>query len=128
MHNVFGAIGSARHHKEGGGDQGPKREANEFLPIGYGGEGLGTLELLSASCCQFLWLPPQATHSHHRVSLESSSLRRRHFVRGSQVGCVFPGISAKLVRSCEITGNFHRCKIFLQEFANSYTADGVGRG
>ena len=22
----------------------------------------------------------------------------------------FPGISAKLVRMCEITGNFHRCK------------------
>jgi hypothetical protein len=27
----------------------------------------------------------------------------------------FPGISAKLVRICEITGNFHRCKIFFQE-------------
>ena len=43
MHDVFGAIGSARHHKEGGGDQGPQREANEaFLgdrgPVGYGGE------------------------------------------------------------------------------------------
>ena len=24
----------------------------------------------------------------------------------------FPGISAKLVRNSEITGNFHRCKIF----------------
>src|SRR5271167_935896 len=30
----------------------------------------------------------------------------------------FPGISAKLVRICEITGNFHRCKIFLNYFAN----------
>src|SRR5215831_4500019 len=32
--------------------------------------------------------------------------------------CVFPGISAKLVRKCEITGIFHRCKIFLKKFAN----------
>jgi hypothetical protein len=31
---------------------------------------VGIFELLLASCCQFLWLPPQATHSHHRVSLE----------------------------------------------------------
>ena len=31
VHDVFGAIGSARHHKEGGGDQGPKREADRFL-------------------------------------------------------------------------------------------------
>ena len=30
----------------------------------------------------------------------------------------FPGISAKLVRKFEITGNFHRCKIFLRFFAN----------
>src|SRR5271157_6360453 len=30
----------------------------------------------------------------------------------------FPGISAKLVRKCEITGIFHRCKIFLSFFAN----------
>src|ERR1700756_656114 len=28
--------------------------------------------------------------------------------------CVFPGISAKLVRKCEITGIFHRCKNFLE--------------
>jgi hypothetical protein len=31
-------------------------------------------------------------------------------LRGSQGEQRFPGISAKLVRSCEITGNFHRCK------------------
>jgi hypothetical protein len=30
----------------------------------------------------------------------------------------FPGISVKLVRKCEITGNFHRCKIFLQKIEN----------
>ena len=29
----------------------------------------------------------------------------------------FPGISAKLVRMCEITANFHRCKLFLRYFA-----------
>ena len=68
--DLFGAIGSARHHKEGGGDQGPHGEPNEFFPIGYGGEGLGFLSLQGASSCQFLWLPPQATHSHHLVSLE----------------------------------------------------------
>ena len=28
----------------------------------------------------------------------------------------FPDISAKLVRICEITGNFHRCKIFFGFF------------
>jgi len=37
-----------------------------------------------ASCCQFLWLPPQATHSHHRVSLELPS------ARGSRVTAI-PG-------------------------------------
>src|ERR1700756_940353 len=30
----------------------------------------------------------------------------------------FPGHSGKLVRICEITRNFHRCKIFLIFFAN----------
>src|ERR1700693_3624328 len=112
VHDVFGAIGSARHHKEGGGDQGPKREANESFPVGYWGERLGISELWTrgASCCQFLWLPPQATHSHHRVSpdvlLAAPGLER------------FPGISAKLVRKCEITGNLHRCKIFLRNIEN----------
>ena len=28
VHDVFRAIGAARHHKEGGGDQGPEREAD----------------------------------------------------------------------------------------------------
>ena len=31
MHDLFSAIGSARHHKEGGGDQRPKREADELF-------------------------------------------------------------------------------------------------
>ena len=92
--DVFGAIGSARHHKEGGGDQGPKREADEFFPVGDDGKGLGIVEVLPASCCQFLWLPPQATHSHHRVSLESSL--RRHFVRGSRVAGHFGEVSSQL--------------------------------
>ncbi len=83
MHDVFGAIGSTRHHKEGGGDQRPKREADEFLPVGDNGEGLGIFGLLPASCCQFLCLPPQATHSHHRVSLES--LVKDVLFRGSRV-------------------------------------------
>ena len=65
VHNFFRAIGSARHHKEGGGDQGPQGEANEFFPVGDGGERLGILGLLArgASCCQFRCVPPQATHS-----------------------------------------------------------------
>ncbi len=74
VHDVFGAIGSARHHEEGGGDEGPKREANEFFGITAGdrAERLGIFELSTRCdrCCQFLWLPPQATHSHHRVSLD----------------------------------------------------------
>src|SRR5579863_10048073 len=37
----------------------------------------------------------------------------------------FPGHSAKLVRICQITGNFHRCKIFLSYFANFCNAAGV---
>jgi hypothetical protein len=37
-------------------------------------------------------------------------------VRGSQGGQRFPGISAKLVRMCEITGNFHRCKKIFEIF------------
>src|ERR1700747_1159328 len=41
--------------------------------------------------------------------------------------CDFPGISAKLVRSCEITGIFHRCKIFLIFFANFCKPAGVRR-
>ena len=92
VQNVFGAIGSARHHEERGRDQWPKRQAGEFLgPIGYGGEGLRIFELLTrcASCCQFLCVPPQATHSHHRVSLESSSCRRLS-ARGSRL-MRFPG-------------------------------------
>ena len=44
MDDLFGAIGSARHHKEGGGDQGPKREADEFFPVGDYGR-LGVFEL-----------------------------------------------------------------------------------
>ena len=70
VHDVFCAIGSARHHKEGGGDQGPQREADELLggnrvPAGDGGERLGIFGFLTrgASCCQFLCLPPEATHS-----------------------------------------------------------------
>ena len=50
------------------------------------------------------------------LSLLRSFFEEDIFSRGSQVGCVFPGISAKLVRICEITGNFHRCKIFLRNF------------
>jgi hypothetical protein len=73
VHDVFGAIGSARHHKEGGGDQRPKSKADEFFPVGDCGRvGVCELWTLGASCCQFLWLPPQATHSHHRVSLDVS--------------------------------------------------------
>ena len=82
MHDVFGPIGSARDHKEGRGDQGPKRETDGFLP----GGGKRRLRNVSGcgSCCQFLWLPPQATHSHHRVSLENAA-------RGSRASCEFPG-------------------------------------
>jgi hypothetical protein len=74
---------------------------------------LGIIELStrSASCCQFLCLPPQATHSHHRVSLESSEEDILFAAPGLMR---FPGISAKLVRICEITGIFHRCNIFLR--------------
>src|SRR5580704_10972701 len=57
MHNVFCAIGPARHHKEGGGDEWPEREADGLFPGGYDG---WRLELLTrcASSCQFLCLPP----------------------------------------------------------------------
>src|ERR1019366_6442288 len=93
--------GSARDHKEGRGDQGPKREANGFLARNC---SQGRLRKVSGcgSCRQFLWLPPQATPSPHRVSLDLLSR--------------FPGnsdsraFSAKLVRNCEITANFQRCK------------------
>src|SRR5215468_328975 len=47
------------------------------------------------------------------LCLLSVSYRRRRLARGSRVGQRFPGISAKLVRSHEITGIFHRCKNFL---------------
>ncbi len=77
---------------------------------------MGSCELLPASCYQFLWLPPQATHSHHRVSLVSSNEDMLLAAPGFR--CVFPGISAKLVRSCEITENLHRCKKFLGFFEN----------
>jgi hypothetical protein len=124
MYDVFGAIGSARHHKEGSGDQGPKGEADEFLPVGDDGQ-VGILELLPASCCQFLWLPPQATHSHHRVSLESSN--EDLLLAAPRFRCVFLGISAKLVRKCEITENLCRCKKFLKKFANFCNARGMVR-
>ena len=59
MHDVFGAIGSARDHKEGRGDQGPKREANGF-PARNCDRTKARLRKVSGcgSCCQFLWLPP----------------------------------------------------------------------
>ena len=112
VHDVFGAIGSARHHKEGGGDQGPKREADEFLPVGDDGERLGCLELLRGALAV--------------ANFYGFLLKRLTLTTASPLKCLaapglasdFPGISAKLVRICEITGNFHRCKIFLDYFAN----------
>jgi hypothetical protein len=47
------------------------------------------------------------------------SLRMKTFCSRLPSVLRFPGISAKLVRICEITGNFHRCNIFLDYFANS---------
>src|SRR5271156_4687446 len=107
MHDVFSAVGSARHHKECGGHQWPKREAEEFFPVGDCCERLGVLCLLTrgASCCQFLWLPPQATHSHHRVS--PGPEKQDVFSRGSRVTAISQAFSAKLVRTSEITGIFH---------------------
>src|ERR1700730_3064000 len=73
VHDVFGAIGSTRDHKEGRGDQGPQREANRLFRLlewGSGSESRLRKVRGCGSCCQFLWLPPQATHSHHRVSLD----------------------------------------------------------
>src|SRR5882762_4591628 len=67
VHDVFRAIRAARHHKEGGGDQGPQGEPAEFFVLGKN-EGLFLLGW-RASGCQFLWLPPRATHSHHPVSV-----------------------------------------------------------
>src|SRR6516225_10681679 len=49
-----------------------------------------------------------------RLTLTTSS----PLYRGSRVDGDFPGISAELVRKCEITGIFHRCKNFLRFFAN----------
>ena len=51
----------------------------------------------------------KATHSHHRVSLEILLAAPGRLAD-------FPGISAKLVRSCEITANFHRCKIIFGKY------------
>ena len=62
-----------------------------------------------ASCCQFLWLPPQATHSHHRVSLD--------FLFTAPGSVRFPGHFGGVSSQLEITANFHRCKIFLNYFA-----------
>ena len=41
MHDFLRAIGAARHHKEGGGDQGPQGEPAEFFVPGYDRELLG---------------------------------------------------------------------------------------
>ena len=38
----------------------------------------------------------------------------------------FPGIAEKLVRICEITGNFHRCKNFLENFCQGGGNGGNG--
>ena len=95
VHDVLRAVRAARYHKEGSGDQGPQGEPAEFFVLGNNRELLGWLGRC-ASCCQFLWLPPQATHSHHRVSLEFSRLPGN---------CDSTGISAKLVRSTENTAN-----------------------
>src|SRR5438270_10920396 len=56
----------------------------------------------------------KATHSHHRVSLETPCCSRL------PRGCVFPGISVELVRNSEITGNFHRCNSFFVPFFEKF--------
>src|ERR1700723_3219565 len=49
-----------------------------------------------------------------RLTLTTSS----PLCRGSRENRDFPGISAKLVRNCEITVFFHRCKKILNICAN----------
>ncbi len=89
MHDVFCAVGPARHHKEGGGDEWPEREADGLFPGGYDG---GWLKLLTrcASCCQFLWLPP----SNESLSATSSPL-----CSGAPGSTRFRAFRLKLVRS-----------------------------
>src|SRR5271165_5563456 len=70
MHDVFRAIGSARDHKEGGGDERPKRKTDGLLrlvvvkkALGSDGRNRGRRRKVRTcgSCCQFRCLPPQAT-------------------------------------------------------------------
>src|SRR5207245_7095626 len=104
VHDVFCAIGSARDHKEGCGHQRPQGEADRFFAIGNGG-GCEDFLTRGASCGQFRWLPPRATHSQQ--------LRAGWALRAS--GSWIPEIPLELVRSDEITGNSRRCK---KNFAN----------
>src|SRR5437870_4546758 len=103
VNDVFCAIGSARDHKECCGHQRPQSEANRFFVIGNG--GYEDFLTRGASCGQFRWLPPRATHSQQ--------LRAGWALRAS--GSWIPEIPLELVRSDEITGNSRRCK---KNFAN----------
>src|SRR2546427_5617900 len=104
VNDVFCAIGSARDHKECCGHQRPQSEANRFFVIGNG--GYEDFLTRGASCGQFRWLPPQATHSQQ--------LRAGWALRAS--GSWIPEIPLELVRSDEITGNSRRCKKNFEKF------------
>src|SRR6266566_4460712 len=113
VHDVFGAIGSARDHKECCGHQRPQSEANRFFGIGNG--GCEDFLTRGASCGQFRWLPPRATHSQQ--------LRAGWALRAS--GSWIPEIPLELVRSDEITGNSRRCKKNFGKFCKDHD---VGAG
>ena len=65
VHDIFCAIGSARYHKEGSGDEWPESQANGFFPVRGDHGGLECLARC-ASGCQFLCTPPlgRITLSH----------------------------------------------------------------
>ena len=52
-----------------------------------------------------------ATHSHHRGS---EFLKNGVVCAAPRLNSDSQAFSAKLVHSCEITGNFHRCKIYFE--------------
>ena len=109
MHDVLGAVGSARHHKEGGGDKRPKVRRTDFFRLGTR-EGCGIRGWVALAVANFdVFLLGRLTLSY------SARLVR---CRASQL-IQIPGITAEVSSQVEITGIFHGCNNIFEKFCQS---------
>ena len=115
VHDVFGPVRPARNHEERGSDQGPKGETDGFFP-GSDTEELGRERLVVAVAVANFY-----GFLLRRLTLTTAS-PLTFFTRLPGWTSDSRAFSAKLVRNCEITGNFHRCNIFFGNFCQKGSA------